>query len=615
MSSRKIHKTTQELTKMRTQDTATELQLQQMQEKAQKEEKSNVIPKSMKYARASKEDKTALLDIADNEIREKLDRIGQNSRMTPEDMANKKILTRPEQAEIDAYNLRLRKLGKDANANILDEVPPELEPIPQTEQDWSDLGMEYEMQNLVSSRDRITMDIEDLHHEHDTLATPVKGSAKKKTQEREKKLELVEEKLRDKMAALNAMQIRIDQVENLRRQYINQIKQHNDEYIAQYTSTIQSLTTLGLSTARLPNESDEDYLQRMQDNVNDITTREQLFDGSLYLLREFIAKLRTLNLPLELVETVNKEIPDEVKEWLLQAWSKVSSEFVKMFGTNPFRLKAIDAINFFNKVYTESSRALKTEELHEQMRQTAQYFDDEIADKQTLSNSFKEDLKSKGYTFGPTKSGSSGVSIRDPSGKYDRRLSLKYKKLIEDEIDAELEKDAIIGDDLPADAKIEEEDEEQPNQGGTGLKPFGSKIIDHGKLLKKNVLNVKYKSKSPIFGFPVTAVSDLFVGYVNKLLAGKTVSTEQIDKLNTIEQQLFSRLLHITGLNGGYCDSNSINRMKSRLELIEGEINAGNDNAHLLTEAKEILNTFARQNVITKAEKARFYKQLTMING
>ena len=84
------------------------------------------------------ETKTSLLNATDMEIRAKLDRIGYNSRLTPADLVERKELTRPEQAEIDAYQNKLRQFG--AQANLIDETQPFIEPLPQNEQDWIDLG-------------------------------------------------------------------------------------------------------------------------------------------------------------------------------------------------------------------------------------------------------------------------------------------------------------------------------------------------------------------------------------------------------------------------------------------------------------------------------------------
>jgi hypothetical protein len=81
-----------------------------------------------------------------------------------------------------------------------------------------------------------------------------------------------------------------------------------------YIQQISVLTSLGLSTQRLPNESDEDYIQRMHDNVQDITTQEQLFDGQIFLIKEVMAKLKSLNLSLDKVESITKLLPDDSKK-------------------------------------------------------------------------------------------------------------------------------------------------------------------------------------------------------------------------------------------------------------------------------------------------------------
>ena len=50
--------------------------------------------------------------------------------------------------------------------------------------------------------------------------------------------------------------------------------------------------------------------------------------------------------------------------------------------------------------------------------------------------------------------------------------------------------------------------------------------------------------------------------------------------------------------------------MKKRLELISGEIEAGNNNDELLKEAHGILNSMAQMKVITHAQASKYYKDL-----
>jgi hypothetical protein len=99
------------------------------------------------------------------------------------------------------------------------------------------------------------------------------------------------------------------------------------------------------------------------------------------------------------------------------------------------------------------------------------------------------------------------------------------------------------------------------------------------------------------------------------LVSGKGVAEDDVRALDHTEQQLFSRLKHVTAIGGTFKDTGGINTLKERLKLVEDEISSGNDSTHLLVEAKNILTTLARQNIITKTEKDRFYKQLTKVNN
>lgn len=150
--------------------------------------------------------------------------------------------------------------------------------------------------------------------------------------------------------------------------------------------------------------------------------------------------------------------------------------------------------------------------------------------------------------------------------------------------------------------------------GGTGFRKIGQKIIHYKNLITKNRLDIRQPSKSNITGFPVASVSDLFVSLVRKLVEGKNISNEEMSKLNSTEEALFKRMLFVTG-KVNHHDGGSIENLKKRLTLIEDEVRAGNDNKSLLSEAKEILNIFARQNVIDKKEATRFFKQLEKINS
>lgn len=367
--------TTVEAARLHDEDTRNELKLQEMQLAAQKGDRPDRAPRGI--VRTSKVDEAYLMkDNTENVIRAKLDRIGYASRVTPEDMVQKKVLSRPEQAEIDTYNLRLKQLGKDTNANAADEVPPVLY-LPETEEDWTTIGPEYALQPLLDDKQNIEESMAFISHELDILKhksgiielssgiTPAPKGKKKNLGDKPKPLKFPpdlkssisdkERDLREFKRSLDRVEAAIKTAKQLRRQYVEELTSDYQAEMENYIQQISVLTSLGLSTQRLPNESDEDYIQRMHDNVQDITTQEQLFDGGLYLIKELMAKLKSLNLSLDKVESITKLLPDDSKEWLLAHWPKVTKEFVKTFGTNPFRVRVEDVTEFFKMMYRTSS--------------------------------------------------------------------------------------------------------------------------------------------------------------------------------------------------------------------------------------------------------------------
>lgn len=599
---RKTGHNTKDVAKLRHEDLEKELHLQNMQLKAQKDEKPSK-PLSNRSRTSKVDEKYLLRDETENDIRAKLDRIGYNSRVEPEDLIQKKILSRPEQAEIDAYNMRLRKLGKDANANLAAEIPPSLDYLPKTEDDWNGIdGERYGLAELLHEKQFLEQEIVKstnqiaLNKRHGVIQGieqhgVVKGNVK--AIEKQEKLQKtfatsianLERDLRNYVASLRKVDAAIKVVKELRRLYIAQEKEQYKEELEAYVEQVSALTSQGLSTQRLPNESDDDYATRMYDNVQSITTQEQLYDGQLYLLREFMAKLRSLNIPLETVESVTKLMPDDGKEWILSHWPNAQKEFVKTFGTNPYRVHVSDVIEFFVKMHEDAVGTAQ------QMKQ--QYHED-------VGDEYNDEFDSAFPRI-----------FEKKTVKTERVARMQRRKAFEDQPVVDL---LDMGD--PSNEYQQHMDAyDVKYEEGTGFRKIGKKIINYDKLMKRNVLDIRHLKKGNIYGFPTATVSDAFTSHVKSLINGKGVSDEDIKSLCNTEVQLFNRMKHVTGVGGSYKDSSGINALKERLKLVEDEISSGNDSTHLLVEAKDILKTLARQNIITKVEKDRFYKQLSTINN
>jgi hypothetical protein len=457
--------------------------------------------------------------------------------------------------------------------------------LPETEEDWTDIGSQHalepllkEQADLEAAMETILDEMNKLKHKNGMIEVSkgVQKSPIKKPKDLVSKINNLERDLRSHTHSLERVEAAIKAAKQLRRQYVEALTSNYHAEMENYIQQISALTSLGLSTQRLPNESDEGYIQRMHDNVQEITTQEQLFDGQLFLIKEVMAKLKSLNLSLDKVESITKLLPDDSKEWILSHWPKVTKEFVKTFGTNPYRVRVEDVAEFFSMMYRTSSGSDLSRSTLKQYRDE---LDDEYADEMNTAFPPNFELKTK---------------------KAERVARMARRADHEGDYD-----DGEAGDAFDA----------YDDEVGKGFCKLGKKIVNYDKLMKRNVLDVRHLKKGNIFGFPTATVSDAFVSNVNKLVKGEGVSNEDVEALDNSEQQLFHRMKHVTSIGGTFKDTNDIAAMKNRLKLVEDEIQSGNDSAHLLVEAKDILKVLARQNIITKAEKDRYYKQLAAVNN
>ena len=146
-----------------------------------------------------------------------------------------------------------------------------------------------------------------------------------------------------------------------------------------------------------------------------------------------------------------------------------------------------------------------------------------------------------------------------------------------------------------------------------GLVNFGKVKINLDKLYYDNNLIVKFNNGLSILGFPnVPNISDAFVQIIVKLIKNKDLTKSDFKQLPTNEQNILNELIYLGGFHKNYFNTseNQINELKKRLELIEGEIEAGNNNKELLPELQKILYKLSFLKVITKGQAHNHYKQI-----
>ena len=97
------------------------------------------------------------------------------------------------------------------------------------------------------------------------------------------------------------------------------------------------------------------------------------------------------------------------------------------------------------------------------------------------------------------------------------------------------------------------------------------------------------------------------------ILNGKQINHNDLKKIDLYEKQLLDNLLYLSGLHKTIDNTLSHTRqaMKHRLELIEGEISAGNTNPDLKKELHGLLLKMAHGGLISNPQAYSHYRNLT----
>jgi hypothetical protein len=139
---------------------------------------------------------------------------------------------------------------------------------------------------------------------------------------------------------------------------------------------------------------------------------------------------------------------------------------------------------------------------------------------------------------------------------------------------------------------------------------LGKIDIDLNKLFYKNILSVKHKGFK-MNGVKNAPVGDEFVKIVMELCKGKYPTTKEINKLGAGESQIYDALLHVAGLHKRveHTANKTVQTLKDRLTLIEGEMTAGNTNKALFSELRDIVYKLHHLGEITQNTASDYLKQ------
>jgi hypothetical protein len=142
---------------------------------------------------------------------------------------------------------------------------------------------------------------------------------------------------------------------------------------------------------------------------------------------------------------------------------------------------------------------------------------------------------------------------------------------------------------------------------------FGKIVLLLHKLYYKNILSIQNKNGLKLAGFKNTPISDGFVNIVMKLCRNQEPNFQDMNNLKASEKDLFDSLLQVAGLqkrNITGSGKQTIQNLKEKLALTEGQIEAGNNNEMVLDELYDILFKLVHFGVISEKQARTHYKQV-----
>lgn len=142
---------------------------------------------------------------------------------------------------------------------------------------------------------------------------------------------------------------------------------------------------------------------------------------------------------------------------------------------------------------------------------------------------------------------------------------------------------------------------------------FGKYVLLLKKLFLKNVLSLQKKNHQKIAGFKNYNVSNEFVNIIMKILKKDNITTSDIANLKIGEKELLDNLLTVCELNKKIITGSgveTISKIKDQLKLIEGQIEAGNNNPIMKDELYKTLFKLVNFGAITEKQARTHYKNI-----
>jgi hypothetical protein len=409
---------------------------------------------------------------------------------------------------------------------------------------------------------------------------------------------------------------------------IKAAQERNKSRVKAYEENLKMLNR-NFNITQEQGESDENYLARLKEQTQAVEDPNQVVDRfNLFEARKFKDNLKEIIRDSSTIEytynTLSQEDDSLIPE-INKIFSLIKSRYQTLYGN--VQLKDDDLVKFLKKILQNPIESVRVVEQEEQglvdkynsllrrgrytktqliglIHEISQYIAQEQISINIKGNQAKLLIGIRG-----------GLSY-NYNGK-DKPLNMADKETLAGIFVKILqlvkEKDPFKYAEINASLN-----EKTQNEYGEGLKhqelPKSCKLgkieVDLNKLFHKNILSIRQKGYK-LNGVKNVSVGDEFVHIIIQLCKGIYPSTKDLNKLGLHEHEIFDSLLHLAGLHKRveHTADKTIPKLKQRLELIGGEITAGNTNKSLKDEMRDIVYKLHHLNEITQNAATDYLKQ------
>jgi len=437
------------------------------------------------------------------------------------------------------------------------------------------------------------------------------------------------------------------------------LKESNDLKLKTYGEELSFLNSGDMNMKRKENETQEQYIERLQRNAELETIDTKLVNARNLTILNLRQKMKELIRDPVLIEQVINSLDGgnydnvERRSEILKKWALFKKKFLELYGYNNEYVKLNDIMEFVDNFFNPSVKYVE-EQLQEPI-----YNKGEVP--QLLASKYKHNIiipkktneglvlhntdRNKDVVLLPARKIDGGLitlfSIDGTEGSYkqintDTHIIEQILQCNKNDIkflfgSNNPEKVAeklvntynipVVNPSITLPIQKEGQKRTPKHIYGYGLHNedlpkfanFGKILINLHKLYYDNILAPRYKTNQfAVHGFNNMKVSDKLVHIIMNLLEKINPTHSDLNMLSNNERMVYDRLLHLGGFHKSIpnTEDKTITDYKKRLKLLEAEINIGNTNPEIKKEIYTIIHSLCNFGVITSNQLKQYIKQL-----